>query len=197
MRGTSRIILVLAFGSLVTGDVTIASGTRMVAERPAVAVLWFEDQTGDTDAACWRYGAASLLQWSLVEAREIRMISLESGDVALRLRQLKAGSELQPELVQQIGEQMAAQYVVWGAYQKNKQCWKVSVRVLTVDGGKQSPLLKANACDWYEIRDRLTDQILKQIPVKVTSQQRRKMRERGTKSARALALFSQATRWLL
>ena len=43
--------------------------------------------------------------------------------------------------------------------------------------------LKAASADWYEVRDQLADQVLKELGVKPTEAERQKMLRRGTSVA--------------
>ena len=58
----------------------------------------------------------------------------------------------------------------------------MTARVLNVASGKPGDEIKAAAEDWYEVRDQLADQVLKELGVKPTEAEREKMRRRGTGS---------------
>ena len=151
----------------------LAGGGRVRQPKPAaqpprltVAVLTFEDQTGDPEAAHWRYLIERLLSGGAWRRRK------PSGRVpamfGYRQLKLKRGDPVSAEQARKIGELIEARRVVWGAYRREGEKWLVTARVLNVASGAASAELKAASADWYEVRDQLADQVLKELGVKPT-----------------------------
>jgi tetratricopeptide (TPR) repeat protein len=157
--------------------------------RLTVAVLTFEDQTGDPEAAHWRYLIERLLTKELAEAKGLRRVPAVFG---YRQLKLKRGGPISAGQARQVGELIEARRVVWGAYRREGEKWLVTGRVLNVASGVTSAELQAASADWYEVRDQLADQILKELGVTPTEGERQKMLRRGTSSPLALEWYSKA-----
>ncbi len=165
------------------------SAAEVTAQPPrmTVAVLTFEDQTGDPEAAHWRYLIERLLTEGLGEAKALRGVPANFG-----YRQLKSkrGDPVSAEQARKIGELIEARRVVWGAYRREGEKWLVTARVLNVASGTTTGELKAASADWYEVRDKLLEQVLKELGVKPSETEHQKMRRRGTSSPSALEWYS-------
>ncbi len=122
-----------------------------------MAVLTFEDQTGDPEAAHWRYMIQRLLTEELAEAKALRGVPAAFG---YRQLKLKRGDPISAEQARRIGELIEARRVVWGAYRRDGEKWLVTARVLNVASGKAGPELKAASTNWFDVRDQLADQVL-------------------------------------
>ncbi|MCX6916055.1 MAG: tetratricopeptide repeat protein, partial [Verrucomicrobia bacterium] len=155
--------------------------------RMTVAVLTFEDQTGDPEAAHWRYLIERLLTEGLGEAKALRGVPANFGYRQLKLRR---GDPVSAEQARKIGELIEARRVVWGAYRREGEKWLVIARVLNVASGTTTGELKAASADWYEVRDKLLEQVLKELGVKPSETEHQKMRRRGTSSPSALEWYS-------
>ena len=172
---------------LAAGGSCPAAETNTAQARLTVAVLTFEDATADPEAAHWRYLIERLLTEQLGKARALRRVPAAFG---YRQLKVKRGDPISAEQARKIGELIEARRVVWGAYRRDGGKWLVTARVLNVASGKPGDEINAAAEDWYEIRDQLADQVLKELGVKATEAEREKMRRRGTGSPAALEWYS-------
>jgi len=179
----------LAAAVLAAGQPAPAAETSAEASRLTVAILTFEDQSGDPDAAYWCYGIKRLLDEQLSEAKALRSVSAAFG---YRQLQVKAGGPISVEQARQIGELVEARRVVWGSFRRDGQQWLVAARVLNVASGNAGKQLQAVAADWYDVRDQLGDQILKELGVKPSDAERQRMLRRGTSVPLALEWYSKA-----
>jgi tetratricopeptide (TPR) repeat protein len=157
--------------------------------RLTAAVLTFADQTGDPEAEHWRYSLSRLLSEQLHEVKALRMVSPNFGYRQLKLKQ---GDPVNEEQARKIGELIEARRVVWGTYRRDGEKWRVTARVLNVASGAASAELSATSADWYELRDQLAGQVLKELGVTPTATESRKMQRRGTSAPSALEWFSKA-----
>jgi len=181
----SPVWLLAAF--LAVGGACPAAETSAKPPRLTVAVLTFEDQTGDPEAAHWRYMIERLLTEGLVEVKALRKVPAV---FAYRQLKLKRGDPISPDQARKFGELIEARRVVWGAYRREGDKWLVTAGVLNVASGQPSGELKAASADWYEVRDQLADQILKELGVKPTEAEHQKMLLRGTRFPSALECYS-------
>lgn len=173
----------------------LAVGTSSAAEvgakpsRLTVAVLTFEDQTGNPKAAHWRYLIERLLNEGLAEVKAVRIVPAKFGYRQLKLNR---GGPITAEQARKLGELIEARRVVWGAYLQEGGKWLLTARVLNVAGGTAGNELKAAAADWYDVRDQLTQQVLKEIGIPPTKAEQQQMLRRGTASPSALEWYSKA-----
>ncbi len=174
---------------LLAGIAGSAAETSAKPARLTVAVLTFENQTGDPQAAHWHCLIERLLADALAQAKDVRRVPAAFGYRQLRL---KGGGPVSAEQARKIGELIEARRVVWGAYRRDGTQWQVTARVLNVANGETSPELKAASADWYDLRDRLVDQLLKALDIQPTDAERQKIRQRGTASSSALEWYSKA-----
>lgn len=166
-----------------------ASGER---KRISVAVFPFENGTSDPNLAHWRYIAWGLLKNQLAEVKAVRVLSEGAIDYALRQVDLTAGEAIDPNLARDMGEHIEAQRAVWGRYTREENRWRVAARVLNVATGEVSGPFVALGADWFDLRDTLNEQIIRQLGVTPTEEQREKMAKRWTSSPAALEWYGKA-----
>jgi tetratricopeptide (TPR) repeat protein len=177
--------LVAAF--LVAGGTSPAAETGAPAPRLTVAILTFEDQNADPEAAHWRYTIERLLADELGEVNALRLVPAKFGYRQLKVKQ---GGPISIEQARKIGELIEARRVVWGSYRREHQWWQATARVLNVASGKAGKELQAVSTDWYEVRQQLGDQILSELGVKPRDAERHRMLRRGTGIPMALEWYS-------
>ena len=161
-------------------------------KRVSVAVFPFENRTSDPNLAHWRYVAWGLLKNQLAEVKAIRVLSEGAIDYALRQVDLTAGDAIDPNLAREMGEHIEAQRAIWGRYTREEDRWRVTVRVLNVATGDVSGPFVALGADWFDLRDTLNEQIIRQLGVTPTEGQREKMAKRWTSSPAALEWYGKA-----
>src|SRR2546426_11251202 len=158
------------------------------AKRLSVAVLGFENKTGDPELGHWRQGFETLLSEQLWKVKSLR----QRRGMSFAFQQLgfKSGSPLDAAQAKKMGEIIEAQRVVWGSYQREGEKWQVTVRVLNVVTGKVSADLTVTTRDWWDIRDGLAERLLKELGVEPSGEERRQMGKRWTQSPKALEALS-------
>jgi tetratricopeptide (TPR) repeat protein len=156
----------------------------------AVAVLGFENRTGDPALGFWHFAAKSLLVESLDRLSAIR---LASGDYyALQQLHFRPGDPLDPIRARRIGELIEARRVIWGTYERHGKKWLVTAHILNVATGKLLKDVKACSADWFELREEIATKILVELRLAASPTERKRMRERWTTSAETLASVSKA-----
>jgi Putative Zn-dependent protease, contains TPR repeats len=155
-----------------------------------VAVLGFENKTGDADLEFWRVAIENLVS---SELGGIRAIKVAPGvDYARRQINKKEGEGLTPEDARKAGEIIEARRVVWGEYTRDRTEWVVTARIMNVATGKISKELNAASADWFTIRDKLTSQVLSELNAKLTRKERRALGKRWTRNPAALEWLAKA-----
>jgi tetratricopeptide (TPR) repeat protein len=140
--------------------------------------------------AHWRYTVAGLLVNRFREAKALRL----RGGIKFARRELgiSKGAVLDAGQAQKIGEIIEAHRVVWGSYWREDEQWQVRAFVLNVAGGKASPELTVASADWFEVGDKLTEQVLRELRIEPSEEERQEMSRRSTTSPIALEWFSKA-----
>jgi tetratricopeptide (TPR) repeat protein len=154
-------------------------------KRLSIAFLGLENQTGDPNLAHWRH-ARILVSESFKEVEAVRVLSAEAVRYALRQVGLRAGAPIDPNQARQMGGHIEAQRVIWGWYTKKADQWHVTVRLMNVATGAVSPEFSGEASDWFDLRDKLNQQILTELDVVPAPAEREKMTQRWIHSPEAL-----------
>jgi tetratricopeptide (TPR) repeat protein len=158
--------------------------------RLRVTILGFANDTGNPKEAHWRCGIERLLSGEL---KKIKAIKLGSGvEYARRQLGIDRNSAIEQEQARKMGELIEAQRVVWGSYRKQNGQWQVHIQILNVASGKTYDELAVASVDWFELRDRLTEQIIHELGIKPSEQERQKMGRRWTTSPEALEWYSRS-----
>ncbi|MBU6400585.1 MAG: tetratricopeptide repeat protein, partial [Verrucomicrobia bacterium] len=159
-----------------------ANTTNGVAQpnRLTVAIIGFENQTGDTAAGYWASGLDTLIGDALRQVKAVRVMPVDAVNYALRQLRQKSAKPVEVVWERELGELIEARRVVWGGYRRRGKQWQVRVRVLNVATGRVSKYLTAVSADWFDLRDRIAEQILKELQVKPTQAEVQEMRRRRT-----------------
>ena len=165
--------------------------TANQSNRLKVAVLGFENKSGDANLEFWRVAIERLVS---SELNGIRAIKVAPGvDYARRQINKKEGEGILPEEARKAGEIIEARRVVWGEFTRDRTEWEVTERIMNVATGNVSKELKAVSGDWFTIRDKLTEQILSELNAKLTRKERRGLGKRWTKNPAVLEWLAKAT----
>ena len=97
--------------------------THAKAPRLTVAVLTFEDQTANPEAAHWRHNLQRMLDVELGEVKAVKTVPAAFG---YRQLKLKPGVPISADQARKIGELIEARRVVWGSYRREGQQWLVT-----------------------------------------------------------------------
>ncbi|MHB8520167.1 MAG: tetratricopeptide repeat protein [Limisphaerales bacterium] len=148
--------------------------------RLTVAIIDFENQTGDTAADFWGSGLYALIHGALRHVKAVRVMPADAVSYALRQLHQKSTDPVEVAWARRLGELIEARRVIWGDYRRQGKQWQVRVRVLNVATGQVSQNLSASSGDWFEIRDRLDGRILEALGVKPTQAESQEMQRRRT-----------------
>jgi len=180
----------LSLTLLAAGTTRGATEKGRPSRRVTVAVLWFEDRTGDPQSAHWRYGIKGLLTDQLEQISAIR--PRDGVEFARHYLGLSKAAPLDASQARKMGELIEAQRVIWGGYRVQGDKWQVSAYILNVASGLPSDELSASSADWFELRDALIKQVLKELCVTPSQKEQQKMARRWTTSPAALEWYSKA-----
>jgi N-acyl-D-amino-acid deacylase len=154
-----------------------------------VAVLDFENKTGDPELEHWRRGIEGLLSQQL---KRVKAVRLARGGTRFALRQLglEGGSSLDVAQAKKMGEIIRVERALWGSFKRDGETWQVTVRAVNVVTGNVSPDLTVTAREWWDVRDGLIEKILKELALEPSEDEKRQMAKRWTNSAEILESLS-------
>lgn len=161
------------------------------ADRPTIAVLTFQNATGDTNLDHWAATVPILIQMELADAKSVRIPNDSSADYAYKKLDL-ISDKLTADQARSVGEVIEARWVVWGSYARERENWKLTAQVMNVGTGKASPPLTAASPDMFQASLNISDAILHELDVTPTEKEKQMMGRPLTTSARCLELLSRA-----
>ena len=180
----SRLPLALALICLPAG--------ALAASRLTVAVLTFQNATGDTNLDHWAIAIPKLIEGELDTVKSVYLIDNTSADYAYKKLDLNSEKRLTADQARSLGEVMEARRVVWGSYTREHENWKLTVQVMNVGTGKASPPLTAASSDMFQASLNISGAILHQLGVTPTKKEKQLMGRPPTTSAKCLELLSWA-----
>lgn len=169
-----------------------ADSATAAPDGTAVAVLPFENRTGDEDATHWGECLRALLEESLTAVPAVRV----RRRVELAYDHLELPRTVCPDLTQarEIGDTLNARYVVMGGYGRRDGRWQVVARCVEATGGTSLEALEAESSDWFEIRNTLAAALLERFGLQPSETKPQKW----TDSPEALESYAHALhlRWM-
>jgi tetratricopeptide (TPR) repeat protein len=157
--------------------------------RLTVAILGFENKTGNPSNAFWDVAIGRLVGGQLEEVKSLRL--LPGLEYALRQINKKKGDHLETADAARAGRFIEARRVIWGSYQLKHDQRSVTVHVLNPASGKESDFTATDA-DWFALRDQLVKKILKELSLQPTTAERKKMSDDFTSSSKVLEFLAKA-----
>jgi tetratricopeptide (TPR) repeat protein/TolB-like protein len=165
---------------------------RFPSNRITVAMVPLENATGDSSLESRRFAIGSVLGPQLARVKALRLLPQTSLKYGLAQLHKNSGDPMDVGEAARLGEMIEARRVIWGSYRRDAGKWQVSIRILNVSKGTASECFTANSSDFFELRDKLTPGILKELRVTPTETERREMKGRWTKSTAAVEALAEA-----
>jgi tetratricopeptide (TPR) repeat protein len=174
----------------VANNTATAEPSARPPRRLVVSILWFEDKTGNPQAAHWRYGIEGMLSNGFWQIKSIRL--RRGVEFARKRLGIAKGAALNADQARKMGEIIEAQRVIWGSFRRQGDKWQVTAQVLNVASGKASADLTADSADFFGVCDNLIGRIFKELDVTPSDAERKKMERPLTSSITALEWYSKA-----
>ncbi len=128
------LIVVLAVAALFMTLMTPGPGT--LTERPSVAVLYFENNTGDASLNWLRSALANMLVTDLSQSTQIEVLGTDRlYQVLKELGQLEAPT-VSSEVIEELARQAGVTTVVLGSFVKAGDSFRLSTRVQEAESGR-------------------------------------------------------------
>jgi len=175
--------LLAALRGLASGAVPAASAS---AAAPVLAVLEFENISGDPAADWLGTGLAETLTADLKKVSQVRVVSRERVQQAQR-RLAAAGS------LAQIGSELGARWIVTGSFQRAGHRLRITPRLLEASSGETLATAKVdgNWEDIFELQDRVVHALLEALEVDLDSGARRRIASPETRQLEAYEHYAQ------
>ena len=102
-------------------------------EKPSLAILYFENNTGDAQLEHWRKGLAELLITDLGQSRYFRVLSGDSIYDILREMDLLEAKGYSTRDLDEIASRGGAKYVLRGGYTKAADTYRININIHDVE----------------------------------------------------------------
>ena len=163
------------------GQPKAAEELRSVA-RQSVALVGIYNATGDPTLDFWRCGLSLMLGEQFQRLKGIRYVPWDWST-----------TNIGAAAAQEIGQRCECRRVIWGSYAIREHKWLVTFHVENVATGKVSPDLSESSEDWFEIRDKLIDDVLQELRIRPNTVERKELYHRYTDSTQALEYLCKAS----
>ena len=158
-------VLGIAIFALVTWRIVALIKTNSLtlsAGQPTVAVLTFENKSGDTNLDQWRDGLAELLIADLSQSRYIRVVSGDEMYAILKRLGLAEARKYSSEDIKKIAAQCRATYVLRGNFLKAGESFVITAGLQKPGKGENSTVLRLEARDEKDIIPKV-DELTRQV----------------------------------
>jgi len=188
------IILWRVVGSKKTAPSPYASG------QPTLAVLYFENKSGDPKLDNWRDGLTELLIEALSQSRYIRVVSSDQLYTILKRLGLADARKYSSEDIEKIAAQTRATHVLRGSYIKAGESFIITAGLQKPGTGESPTALRLEARDEKEIIpkiDELTRQVkegLNLAPAQIAGEIEKEAGKITTSSPEALKYYIEGRR---
>lgn len=165
-RGVTQ-ALVAAAALVVTGAALFvllrAAGSRPDATaKPSVAVLYFENFTGDPSLDWLRRGLAEMFVTDLSQSRGVRVLGMDGLFFILKRAGRQDGGAWSPDLVRLVGHEARVDTVLLGSYAKAGESWRIHIRLEDAQTGEILAADRAEgtgASSLFELVDALSERV--------------------------------------
>ena len=106
------------------------------AHADTVCVLYFENNTGDTEYDVLGKGLADMFVTELSSVDDLELVERSRLDDLLGELELQRGEAFDPETVQELGKVAGARYAVTGSFTRFEDTFRIDARMIEVENGK-------------------------------------------------------------
>jgi serine/threonine protein kinase/tetratricopeptide (TPR) repeat protein len=132
--------------------------------QPTLAVLYFENKSGDPKLDNWRDGLTELLIEALNQSRYVRVVSSDQLYTILKRLGLADARKYSSEDIEKIVAQTRATHVLRGSYIKAGESFIITAELQKPGAGESSTALRLEARDEKEIIPKI-DELTRQVKV--------------------------------
>ena len=149
-------------------------------EKTPVAILRFDNNTGDERYEHLGRALSSMLISDLSVVEEIQLVERERMEDLLNELQLQQSGYVDPETAVTVGMIVGAQYVVTGAFLTVDPDMRLDTRIARVETSEivSTAEVTGEKDNFFELEQRLADQLVEGMQLVLTEDQRDRMRAR-------------------
>ncbi len=172
-------------------DVEPASVDKMahpLPDRPSLAVLPFEDLTGEAEQAFFSDGLTEDIITSLSRVPDLFVIARDSTSTY----------KGKPVKIKQVAEDLGVRYVLQGSVRKAGERMRITVQLIDAITGHHiwAERYDREAADIFALQDEITHEILISLQVQLTEGEQAKSWRKGTKNIKAYEKMMEALGYL-
>ena len=131
-------------------------------DKPSIAIMYFENSTGDESLDHWRQAIPSLLITDLSQSRYIRVLSEERLYKILNQLNQPEAKTFSSDVLKQVGKEGGVEYILLGEYTRSGDSFRTDVRLQEADTSELIISLRAEAegeNNFFPMVDELTRKI--------------------------------------
>lgn len=169
------LLVVLALGALAPRE-----GLRVPAARKTVAVLSFDNNTGDADYDHLGKGMAAMMTTDLAVVDDIQLLERERlADVTKEI-DAQRSRHFDSTTAVQVGKLAGAQYIVTGALAAVEPQIRIDTRVIHVETGAivKTARVTGKSDDFFDLQQKLARQLVKDLDVALSPEGEQKLAQR-------------------
>ena len=159
-----------------------------IPEIPSIAVLAFDNMSGDPKQEYFSDGITEQIISSLAKVPKLLVIARNSTFTY----------KGKPVKVQQVAKELGVQYVLEGSVQKSGDRVRITAQLIDAKTGNHiwSENYDRDVKDIFALQDEITMKIITAVQVKLTDREKARVRAKGTESRQAYESYMQALKLL-
>ena len=159
--------------------------------KPTIAVLDFQSTTGDRSIdAMLSTGTSETMISDLSQVSDLTIVERSRlVDINKEIAYGMTGL-VDENTAQKAGQQVGAQYIIIGNWQKVGDLYRVNARLIEVETAQIISAIKETGADVFNLQDNLVEGILNKLNITITQENRIRIRKRDTDSIEAYKEYS-------
>ncbi len=159
-----------------------------IPEKPSIAVLAFDNMSGDPKQEYFSDGITEQIISSLAKVPQLLVIARNSTFTY----------KGKPVKVQQIAKELGVRYVLEGSVQKSGDRVRITAQLIDAKTGNHiwSENYDRDVKDLFALQDEITMKIITAVQIKLTAGEAARVRAKGTQNRQAYDRYSQALKLL-
>ncbi len=166
-RYTLRLSLVIALMFLVSREPRIWAATDVASSnlppQLVVAVLPFQNATGDAAQADWQQALPALIRSCLGGAELVSVPGWKKVQPALARAGWTATNAVDEALARQSARDLKAHVAVWGRFRRESNSWAADARLLRIGSEAEVEQILVSASNWVDLAESVSLRVAKQL----------------------------------
>lgn len=171
----------------------LLAAPTLSAQKPrTIAIAYFDNNTGSAELEPLRRGLADMLITDLSHLEKLQLVERERLNQVLGELRLSKSKFIDPKTAQKLGKGLAAELIMTGSVALGGDVMRVDVRVIEVATAKvvASDKVEGKKQDFFAIEKDLVDVLIKTLDLKLSGDERSRLRSNATQSFDAWRKYS-------